>query len=198
MNAETPVILIASASAYEQDRLGLDLEKTGWNLRGVEDAEEAARACAAHNGASVLVIDSGLLEMAHDPQWRVLRTRQPQLGAVVRCWIPRDGIKRANDRTFLVHPDDHDGICEAIAALGASRPVREPASRGGHPRLAPRCVADRGSQATNWHVSCRRGQPVGALRILVAEDDPAMAELVGDQLTAGDTRGCQPPAWRAR
>jgi hypothetical protein len=120
MNAEAPVVLIASASAYERHRLELSLKKTIWNLCGVEDAEEAARACAAHNGACILVIDSGLLEMTHDPQWRVLRTRQPQLGAVVRCLLPEDGVRRVNGSTFLVHPDDHDGICQAVAALRAS------------------------------------------------------------------------------
>jgi hypothetical protein len=86
----------------------------------VENAEEAARACAAHNGASILVIDSGLLEMTHDPQWRALRARHPQLGTVVRCLTPRDRVRRANGSTFLVHPDDHDGIRQAVAALGAS------------------------------------------------------------------------------
>ena len=30
MNADTPLILIASASAYERHRLGLALKKTGW------------------------------------------------------------------------------------------------------------------------------------------------------------------------
>jgi hypothetical protein len=119
MNAETSVILIASVSACERHRLELSLKKTGWTLCGVEDAEEAARACAAHDGASVLVIDAGLLEMAHDPQWRALRTRNPQLGAVVRCLIPRGGARQANGSTFLVHPDDHNGICRAVAALGA-------------------------------------------------------------------------------
>jgi hypothetical protein len=121
MNAETPAILIASVSAYEQHRLGLTLEKTGWNVRVVEDAKEAAKACADHNGASILVIDSGLLEMAHDPQWRILRSGHPQLGAVVRCLVPRGGLRRANGSTFLVHPDDHDGLRRAVDAFGAAR-----------------------------------------------------------------------------
>lgn len=121
MSAETPVILIASASAHERDHLERSLKKTGWDFRGVGNAAEADRACAVHCGASVLVIDSGLLEMAHDPQWRILRDRNPQLGAVVRCLVPRGGSRRANGSTFLVHPDDHDGIRRAVAALGAAR-----------------------------------------------------------------------------
>lgn len=120
MSTKTPMVLIASVSAYERHRLELALKRTGWTLCVTPTAEEASRAYAAHDGSSVLVIDSGLLEMAHDPQWRVLRSDLPELGAVVRCLIPGGGIQRSNGNTFLVHPDDGDAICHAIRLLDGS------------------------------------------------------------------------------
>jgi hypothetical protein len=117
MQAEVPVILIASASSYERHRLTRALNKTGWKLCEVENAQQAARALAGNGETATLVIDSGILESLGDAQWRLLRSRHPQLGTVVRCLIPRGGIWRTDLRTFLVSPDDTDGLCQAIGIL---------------------------------------------------------------------------------
>lgn len=120
MHTEVPLVLIASASSYERHRLGLALKNTGWNLCEVENVQEATRACASDDGAAILVIDSGILESPRDPQWRTLRSRDPQLSAVVRCLIPRGEMLRTDPRTYLVHPDDVDRLCEAIAVLSGT------------------------------------------------------------------------------
>ena len=117
---KAPVILIASASAYERHRLGLALEKTGWKLCEVKDVNEATRTVAANGGSPILVIDSGLLEAPGNPQWRRLRSLHPQLSAVVRSLIPCGGILRTDPRTCLVRPDDVDGLCEAIDVLNGA------------------------------------------------------------------------------
>jgi len=116
MQAEVSVVLIASASPYERQRLGRALEKTGWKLREVKDVNEAIPSCAADGGSGVLVIDSGLLEAPHS-QWRTLRSLHPWLSAVVRCLIPRGAVLRIDPRTCLVHPEDVDGVREAIGLL---------------------------------------------------------------------------------
>jgi len=88
-------------------------------VRGVECADDARDEISDHGGACVLVIDSGLLEMSYDAQWRLFRARNPDLGTVIRSWIPRDpGVERVDLHTFLVHPDHGDGLVEAIRALG--------------------------------------------------------------------------------
>lgn len=119
MDGRTPVVLIASVSRYERHRLELALKPTGWTLCGVDSVQEAERACSVH-GAPLLLIDSGLLEMPHDGRWRELRRRRPGLGAVVRCLVPLREIRRVDRNTFLVHPDDDEGICRALGALHAS------------------------------------------------------------------------------
>jgi len=117
VSTEVPLSLIASASSYERHRLGLALKKTGWNLCEVENADEAIRACGAGGGAAILVIDSGWLESPRDPQWRALRSRNPQWPAVVRSLIPRGEMMRTDARTCVVHPNDIDRLCEAIAVF---------------------------------------------------------------------------------
>lgn len=117
MRAETPTVVIASASVQERRKLELALKETGWNLYQADTAGDAARAVAAGNGSCVLVIDSGLLQMNHDSQWRLLRERHPGLGAVVRCLVPPGEIRRRDESTFLVHPDDEDGTCRAVRLL---------------------------------------------------------------------------------
>ena len=121
----TPVLLIASVSAWEAQRLELSLRSTGCEQLRVEKAEEAARLLdRRRERGAVLIIDAGLLEMPHDPQWRSLREGHPELGTIVRCLRPRP----RDARTLEVHPDDVDGIREA---------VRRPA-RPSWPELAPR------------------------------------------------------------
>jgi hypothetical protein len=113
-----PLVLIASASLHERRLVESTLERSGFTPVGVDDAEEAGRELAANGASGVLVIDSGLLEAAHDSQWRQLRTRHPGLGAVVRCLIPRvDGRDRS---TLLVHPDDDEGLRRAVRMLAAA------------------------------------------------------------------------------
>lgn len=117
MTDSQPLILIASISDYEAQLLQRALERAGRAPHKARDAGEAARACSRHDGASVLVIDSGLLAMAHDPQWRLLQSRYPQLGVVVRALIRPGSIRQAGENTFLVHPDDESGMCRAIGLL---------------------------------------------------------------------------------
>lgn len=120
MKTDAPVILIASASSYERHRLELALKTTGWTLCEVKSADEVTRVRAADGGAAILVIDSGVLESHRDPQWRTLRSRDPQLSAVVRCLVPRGAMLRADPRTCLVHPDDFDNLCEAVTVLSGT------------------------------------------------------------------------------
>jgi hypothetical protein len=120
MRPRTPLVLVASVSAYERHRLELVLKRTGSTLCAVADAAEARRAHDGHDGVCVLVIDSGLLEMDHDPQWRELRSRHPELGAVVRCLFAGGGIRRRDGNTLLVHPDDEEAAREAIRVLAVS------------------------------------------------------------------------------
>ena len=116
-----PAILIASASSYERQRLEQSLGNGVWKVCGVQDAKEAERACGGHDGASILVIDSGLLLETHaDTQWRSFRDRHPEVAAVVRSLGPRGDIRRLDGSTCVVHPSDLDGICQAIHVLHAS------------------------------------------------------------------------------
>src|SRR5688572_20123104 len=85
MTSGVPVILIASASSYGRHCVERALQKTGRRVCSVADTAEAERVCAEDGGASILVIDSGLLEAPHNAQWRKLRRRHPTLGAVVCC-----------------------------------------------------------------------------------------------------------------
>jgi hypothetical protein len=122
--------LIAGVSLHERRSVESILKKTGLTTVVVDDAEDAARELAANGTSGVLVIDSGLLEAAHDSQWRQLRTRQPGLAAVVRCLIPRDkGSQRTNGNTLRVHPDDAEGLREAVRDL----------ARAAAARFDPRC-----------------------------------------------------------
>jgi hypothetical protein len=71
--------------------------------------------------ASILVIDSGLLEAPHDAQWRELRSRHPELAAVVCCPTSRTHVQRTNRNTFVVHPSNRAGICDALDLLDSYR-----------------------------------------------------------------------------
>lgn len=118
MNHDPPLVLIAAVSSHERRIVESSLTKTGFTTLAVDDAEDAATELAANGASWVLVIDSGLLEAPHDSQWRVLRARHPGLGAVVRCLIPRaNGSLRTDGKTFLVHPDDDEGMRQAVRAL---------------------------------------------------------------------------------
>ncbi|HXK22769.1 MAG TPA: hypothetical protein VMS55_08860 [Myxococcota bacterium] len=120
-----PLVLIACVSAYEHRAVESSLKKTGFTTVAVDDAKEAAKEFSANGASGVLVIDSGLLEAAHDSQWRQLRTLHPALGAVVRCLIPRArGGRRTDGNTLLVHPDDDQGLREAICVLARSAAAR--------------------------------------------------------------------------
>jgi DNA-binding response OmpR family regulator len=117
-----PLILIASASAKERRTVGAILGQAGLTALAVEDAKDAAKRVAANDASGVLVIDAGLLDALHDSQWRVLREHHPGLGVVVRVLIPRDGgSQRVDDRTYHVHPADHEGMQQAVRALAAAR-----------------------------------------------------------------------------
>lgn len=111
------LVLIASASTHEWDRLQPCLDGNRWRVRRVEKALEAHHACQEEEEPPVLVIDSGLLGMTRDPQWRELREQHPDLGLVIRCLLPRAEGRRPEKRTFLVDPDDAEGLCRAIRVL---------------------------------------------------------------------------------
>jgi len=117
----TPVVLIASVSPHEERFLEVALENTGWDLLPVGDAEEATRRLDGAERGAVLVIDAGLLQMGPDPQWRVLLALRPELGTVVRCLIPQSRrLQRKNGTTFEVHPDDVEGLRDAVHFLAGS------------------------------------------------------------------------------
>jgi hypothetical protein len=114
------LVLAASTSPYESRSLERTLGFAGFAVRAVRCANDAGDALSQCLGDCVLVIDSGLLEMDFDPQWRVLRASNPELGTVIRCWIARDpGIRQIQPRTFVVHPDCRDGLLDAVRKLGA-------------------------------------------------------------------------------
>jgi hypothetical protein len=117
MTSGVPVILIASASSHERFSVERALEKTGRSVCFVRDTAEAERVCAENGGASILVIDSALLEAPGDAQWRDLRTRHPALAAVVRCPISRDEIQRTDHNTLRVDQSNGAGICDALDLL---------------------------------------------------------------------------------
>jgi DNA-binding NtrC family response regulator len=121
MKKRAPLVLTASASADERHRLAAALKEGGFEVRVVDLAEEAEAEIRGHPGASVLVIDSGLLEMHHDGQWRGLCERHPSLATVVRCWAPKNPAVRSKERRQLrVHPDDPEGLLNAIRSFAAT------------------------------------------------------------------------------
>jgi hypothetical protein len=124
MHAE-PLVLAATVAADERRWLEWTLKKGGFDVRGVHDAVDADGEVSLHAGRCVLIIDSGLLVMAHDSQWRVLRARHPSLGVVIRCLINgHSGIRQAEERTFEVHPDNGAALLDAVRALGVFAPAR--------------------------------------------------------------------------
>lgn len=125
MLQQPPLALIAGVSPHERCIVESILKKTGFTTLIVDDAEDAARVIATGATAGVLVIDSGLLEAAHDSQWRQLRMRHPGLGTAVRCLIPRaKGVQRTDGSTLLVHPDDVEGLREAVCVLARRAAAR--------------------------------------------------------------------------
>lgn len=136
MGHDTAVILIASVSSADAWDLGLALKPTGATVLRVEGADEAARCLDGREraGLVVLVIDAGLLEMAHDPQWRIFRKRHPALRTIVRRLLSRPrSHPKAELPTVDIHPDDMEGLREAV---GLPQEVR----------LPPACRGDRRSQ----------------------------------------------------
>ena len=98
-----------------------ELEAIDWYDQRVDAATDADVEIRSHTGACVLVVDSGLLEMHHDGQWRTLRERHPAIGTVVRCWVPRNpGMQRAERGRLQVHPDDDESLIRAVRALCAA------------------------------------------------------------------------------
>ncbi len=127
MVSGVPVILIASASSYERHCVERALEKTGRSVCSVADTAEAERVCAENGGASILVINSGLLEARRNPQWRKLRRRHPDLGAVVCCPMSQNEIQRTDHNTLRVNPNNRSGICDALDLLDSYRLGKSPA-----------------------------------------------------------------------
>jgi hypothetical protein len=113
------LVLAASASHYETRCLEQMLGCAGLSSCAVKSAKAACYEVSHHDGHCVLVIDSGLLDMNFDPQWRLFRADNPELGTVIRCLIERvPGIQRTQERTFVVHPDYGDGLLDAVRKLG--------------------------------------------------------------------------------
>ncbi len=117
MSSDRRAILIANRSPSERLLLELELEKTGRSVHSVGDTLAAERVCTRNGGASILVIDSGLLEAAHDAQWRELRGRHPELAAVVCCPTSLRHVQRTNRNTLRVHPSNRAGIRDALDLL---------------------------------------------------------------------------------
>ena len=112
-----PVVVVATASPYEQLFVERALEKTGRILCSVKYAAAAELVCAECGGAPILVIDAGLLESHRTAEWRELRGRHPELAVVVRSLVSRNEIQQADHNTLLVHPSNGDGLCEALDLL---------------------------------------------------------------------------------
>ena len=118
MTDAKPIVLVASVSREEGRRIERELARAGWTVLPVDDADQAARHLngAGPNGA--LVIDAGLLQMAHDAQWRVFRAGHPELGTVVRSFVAGEQPRRGeDDRTLHVRPDDFGAMCRAVRRL---------------------------------------------------------------------------------
>lgn len=114
-DGESLLVLAASVAVGDRRWVERTVKDGGYEVRGVVGAEEADEQIDGNARRCVLVIDSGLLEMAHDGVWRELRTRHPELRVVVRCLIAREpGLQRMEAHTFLVHPDSADGLLEAV------------------------------------------------------------------------------------
>jgi hypothetical protein len=151
MHRDPPLVLIAGVSLHERRIVQATLEKTGFTAVVVDVAEDAARELSANGASGVLVIDSGLLQAAHDSQWRELRTRNPGLGAVVRCLVPRaNASRRTNGSTLLVHPDDDEGLRQAVGLLAAGpRPNGSPPASPPRPHRSAAALRQRGADATD-------------------------------------------------
>jgi hypothetical protein len=119
-----PELLVLAASVSVADRRWVErtVKDGGYEVRGVGGADEADEQIDGRAAARcVLVIDSGLLEMAHDGAWRDLRTRHPGLRVVVRCLIAREpGLQRMEAHTVLVHPDSAHRLLEAVDTFQAA------------------------------------------------------------------------------
>lgn len=122
----TSVVMIACVSSDDGRLLERALKETGSSPLRVCGAEEVTRRIDEDFGhGAVLLIDAGLLQMPHDPQWRDLCALRPDLGTVVRRLRPRAEPPAAPDlRTFEVYPDDLDGIRWAVRRLNGGRPGR--------------------------------------------------------------------------
>ncbi len=125
MSVLPPIVLIASVSLHERRKVEAALKQTGFTCLGMDDARGAERELDAMDDPAVLVIDAGLLEAAHDAQWRELRLRRPELGAVVRRLVPdQKSVERWDSRTLVVPPGDAEGLRTAVdlLAVAAARP----------------------------------------------------------------------------
>ena len=117
MAACEPVILIARASR-ERPRAQRTRERTLGRVRLVEDTAEAERVCLENRGPAILVIHSRFLEAPHDPRWRELRTRHPELAAIVCCPGSPDQIQRIDRNTLRVRPGNGTALFAALELLG--------------------------------------------------------------------------------
>ncbi len=117
MTACKSVILIASAS-HGRLRVQRTRERTLGRVCLVEDTVEAERVCLENRGPAILVIHSRLLEAPRDARWRELRTRHPELAAIVCCPGLPDEIQRTDRNTLRVHPGDGTAIFTALELLG--------------------------------------------------------------------------------
>lgn len=121
MSRELPVVLTASVSNGDCERFASTLSEAGFVVRSVDSAAAVNDQLTGCPGSCVLVIDSGLLEMSHDAQWRRLRSSNPDLGTVVHSLIDSNGgtsIKKG--RTILVHPDHPERLLKAVQSLAAT------------------------------------------------------------------------------
>lgn len=121
MTSGVPAILIASRSPFERLLIGREIEKAGRSVYPVQNTLAAEWVCSKNGGVSILVIDSELLEAPDDAQWRELRSRHPELAAVVCCPSSRTHIQRTNRNTLLVHPSNRAGIRDALDLLESYR-----------------------------------------------------------------------------
>jgi hypothetical protein len=121
---EPTLVMIATVAPRDVVGLAVALNGAEFAIREVKGAHHADGEIDGFHGASVLVIDAGLLQMLHDPQWRDLRRRRPHLGVVVRSLIPRDpGFEYSEAGSLLVYPDNHEALLFAVRSLARCESV---------------------------------------------------------------------------
>ena len=143
-------VLIASVSVHERRVVESILKETGLTTVAVDDAEDATRELSADGAAGVLVIDSGLLEAAHDLRWREFRRRHPNVGAAVPRPTATAARNPATPASAAAPPSPHrrtDPQNEAKTTTG--REFAAAPNKAGHHGAGSRSPAVPGASQTS-------------------------------------------------